>query len=810
MSSFGEQVEDFDTYCARMDIFFMANSIKEDKKKKTFLTLLGPKHYSLLQNLVAPKTPIDCEYDFLIGNLKTHFKPKVVLVYERFKFYTRKQESGESIAQFVAGLKSAARTCNFGETLDDYLRDRFVVGLADATTQSTLLEEVDLKFARAVNVATAREAAAHDSRAMARATAVNVIKPPYKTSNFNNQKNNNVHNPQSVPHQPCSGCGRKHWKRDCPFKDKECFNCGVKGHIKPVCKNKSKQFKPRNSANFKSNYADNVYSMPTIVDRSDQYVVDTYDETVFLNTQIQPIKPLILAAKLSGETINMELDTGASRSLMSSADYYSLWPNVISRPKLHNSEARLRAYGGTQLEVLGEIEVEMHLKDYDCKLAKLVVIDGEGPCLLGRDLFALFKITSLPIHHSTTDSPNIVQQFRQLFSPGLGCYKDAEFSLSVDPSVPSKYCKSRPLPYAIRPKVDVELDRMQSENIIYPVAHSNWAAAIEPVLKSDGSIRICGDYKLTVNRALQLDTYPIPLLEDLFATLAGGKIFSKLDMSQAYAQLQLDEDSRVYTTINTHRGLFRYNRLAFGISAAPGIFQRAMEQLLRGMQGVLCYLDDILISGATESEHLDRLKTVLFILQSAGLRLRASKCSFGTRNVSYLGYHIDEHGIHPDLNKVKAIVDAPPPASVKQVQAFIGSLGFYRRFLPNLSTIQEPLNKLLRSDVPFKWTSEQDQAFAGAKELLVSSKALVHFDISIPLVVVADSSSYGLGAVLCHKIEGKERPICFASRTLTTAERKYAQVEKEALAMVFALKKFHAYLWGQHFTVITDHKPLLG
>ena len=151
--------------------------------------------------------------------------------------------------------------------------------------------------------------------------------------------------------------------------------------------------------------------------------------------------------------------------------------------------------------------------------------------------------------------------------------------------------------------MDEELDRLIKKELIQPVTNSRWAAAIVPVLKPDQSVRICGDYKLTVNKAARLDTYPIPKLEDLFSRLAGGAIFTKLDLSQAYAQLKLDEESKQFTVINTHRGLFAYNRLSFGISSAPGIFQRTMEGLLQGIPGVLCYLDDVLVSGASELEH---------------------------------------------------------------------------------------------------------------------------------------------------------------------------------------------------------------
>ena len=217
-----------------------------------------------------------------------------------------------------------------------------------------------------------------------------------------------------------------------------------------------------------------------------------------------------------------------------------------------------------------------------------------------------------------------------------------------------------------------------SENIISPVSHSQWAAPIVPVLKSDGSIRICGDYKLTINRAAHLDSYPIPRTQDLFSGLSVGTIFSKLDMSQAYAQLCLDEESRKFTVINTPKGLFQYNRLAFGISSAPGIFQRAMEELFQDMPQVLCYLDDVLIVGKNREDHDRLLEVVLGRLESTGLKLGWEKCSLGVREVRYLGFKIDAQGIHPTSEKVDAIRKAPTPTNVTQLRAYLGLLNFYR------------------------------------------------------------------------------------------------------------------------------------
>ena len=304
--------------------------------------------------------------------------------------------------------------------------------------------------------------------------------------------------------------------------------------------------------------------------------------------------------------------------------------------------------------------------------------------------------------------------------------------------------------------------------------------------------------------------YPIPRIEDLLAKLAGGKQFSKLDMSQAYQQLLLDESSRQYVVINTHKGLFCYSRLPFGVSSAPGIFQRVMENLLQDIPGVVVYIDDVLITGPDESGHMVALEEMLRTMEQAGLRLSKGKCLFMAPSVEYLGYKIDADGLHPLPEKVRAIEMAPKPRNTTELKAYLGLLMYYGRFLPNLSTVLSPLYRLLRQDVCWHWTSKQQRAFTRSKQLLTSAKVQVHYDPRLDLVVASDASAYGIGAVLSHKMpNGEERPVAFASRTLSSAERNYAQVEKEALVCVFAVKKFHSYIFGQSFTLVTNHKPLL-
>ena len=232
--------------------------------------------------------------------------------------------------------------------------------------------------------------------------------------------------------------------------------------------------------------------------------------------------------------------------------------------------------------------------------------------------------------------------------------------------------------------------------------------------------------------------------------------------------------------INTHKGLFRYTCLPYGISSAPGIFQKAMEQLLQGLPHVTVYIDDILIATKSEAEHLEILEKVFERLAKADLRIKKPKCKLMARSVHYLGHVIDSEGLHPLPEKVEAIVNAPTPQNVTELKSYLGLLTYYGKLLPNLSSRLTPLYQLLRKNETWKWTDAQDRAFNESKELLTSSLFLVHFNSELPLLLACDASAYGIGAVLAHRMsDGTEKPIAYASCTLNSAERGYSQLEKE-------------------------------
>ena len=796
ITAFDGEKEDWVEYAERLENYFIANDIDDENKKRAILLNgVGATTYRLIKTLALPGTPKDLSFDEIVKRVKLHFNPKPSPIVRRFEFNTRGQKEGEAVSDFVTALRKIAEHCEFGDVLEDMLRDRIVCGIRNKRTQQRLLQEAELTYGKAHDIALAAETAQKNSERLQDSTAKPSL-PANGEAIHRVQPPRNQRKPTSKGQQQwqqkdggCSRCGGNHQSSTCKFKDYECRFCKKKGHLAAVCWKKSDKNKAkREQANR---------------------VEEEDEEEVFPMYRISqsPVKPVVVNIAINNHPVEMELDTGASVSLMSEEDFQELQGSGVT---LQPSSAKLFTYTGDRIQIVGQANVKVDYKGQEATLPLLVTKD-KGPPLLGRNWLQTLKLDWKSIFTVSSDLTlqTVLEEFSEVFKEELGMLKGVTAKIYTDPGATPSFHSARPVAYSQLKKVEAELERLQSQGIIEPVQFSDWAAPIVPVPKSDGNIRICGDYKVTINRAAKLDKYPIPRINDLFASLAGGKTFSKLDLSHAYQQIQLDEESRQYVTINTHRGLFRYNRLPFGVSSAPSIFQRVMETLLQGIPGVCVYLDDILITGHTEAEHLENLTEVLRRLAKGGMRLKKNKCAFMLDSVDYLGHTISADGLRTSEAKIKGIVNAPTPQNVSELRSFLGLVNYYGKFLPDLATILAPLYSLLRKHKRWHWGKEQEEAFEHVKQLLLSSEVLVHFDDRLPVILSCDASPYGLGAVLSHLMpDGSERPIAFASKSLTATERKYSQLDKEAMAIVYGVKKYHQYVYGRQFTLKTDHKPL--
>ncbi|KAL5517830.1 hypothetical protein EMCRGX_G003454 [Ephydatia muelleri] len=391
-------------------------------------------------------------------------------------------------------------------------------------------------------------------------------------------------------------------------------------------------------------------------------------------------------------------------------------------------------------------------------------------------------------------------EFPELFKPGLGCLKDYQLEVKFKPDAKPVFCKPRVVPFALLEDLNQAYDAGITQRVWKPVQFNTYGTPVVPLRKAatpdqaKAKLRVCGDCFVSVNPQLEPHRHPMHLPEDLMRKLGGGHGYTKIDLADAYNQVMLGPESQKRLALSTHRGVLLQLRLPFGISSAPGYFQEIMDQLISDLRGVTSYMDDILVSGANASEHLQNLRALLQRLQDKGLRCRKEKCLFARTSVEYLGYTLSSNGVSKG-RKADAVRMMPAPTNVSSLRSFLGAIQFYNKFLPNMATVTDPLYRLTKKNVQWQWGAEQQAAFQSLKDLLCTDTVLAHFDPSLPIEISCDASECGLGAVLFHRYpDGGERPISNVSKTLTDTQRKYSQIQKKALAIVFALRKFHQFL----------------
>lgn len=353
-----------------------------------------------------------------------------------------------------------------------------------------------------------------------------------------------------------------------------------------------------------------------------------------------------------------------------------------------------------------------------------------------------------------------------------------------------------------------EVGKMLDQGVIRP-SSSPWASPIVLVRKKDGSVRFCVDYR-KLNDITVKDVFPLPRTSDLLESFQGMRIFTTLDAAAGYWQIPLSQNAIAKSAFISSEGLFEFVVMPFGLCNAPATFQRMMNVLLAGVNGISClvYLDDIIVFSKTFKEHLAHLREVFDRLVEASILLKPSKCRFGVDNVEYLGHIVSAKGISPDPKKIEKLRTFPAPTTVTELKSFLGFAGYYRRFIRNFAMIAEPLFLLLREDTPFVWGPMQDEAFKKLLSAIESDAVLMHPRFDQPFIVDADASGFALGGVLSQVVDGMERPIAFTSQHLTKAEQKWHIREKEALAIIRALESFQHFLRGSTFQVRTDHSSL--
>ena len=381
----------------------------------------------------------------------------------------------------------------------------------------------------------------------------------------------------------------------------------------------------------------------------------------------------------------------------------------------------------------------------------------------------------------------------------------------IDPS-DFKLQHSYPIPYALEDTLKAELEKWEGMGIVEK-STSQYCSPLLAVRKKDGSHRFCLDCR-QLNMQTKVDQEPISDPQQIFSQLADAQWFSKLDLAAGYWQVPLSKEARPLTAFRTRHGLYQFCVMPFGLVNAPATFSRLMRRVLEGLPNLYCYLDDVLIATKNWEEHLECLRLLFEALAKHNLHAKPSKCEFGQTTLTYLGHNLSRGECRPLNDRVTAISQVQPPKNKTQLRSFLGSLGYYQRFIKNYSELTQPLTQFLRKSSPenIPWTDTTIDLFDTLRKILTKEPVLQLPDMARSFTLQTDASNVGLGAVLLQPNRRDMRllsPVAYASRLLKPAEKNYSTIEKEGLSVYWALQKFHLYLYGRVFTLKTDHRPLL-
>ncbi|XP_055644734.1 uncharacterized protein K02A2.6-like [Toxorhynchites rutilus septentrionalis] len=473
--------------------------------------------------------------------------------------------------------------------------------------------------------------------------------------------------------------------------------------------------------------------------------------------------------------------------------------NVAVYRCVKGSEKVLKGYGNDNpLTILGSFVTDVKVGKKSVR-AEFFVIKGGQRSILGDETSKELGILLVGLHINRIASE--AESFPKI--------KDVQVQIHTDPEIKPVFQPIRRIPIPLEAAVDQKLNHLLAKDIIeVKQGPASWVSPLVVVGKSNGEPRVCLDLR-RVNKAVLRERHPMPVVDEYLARLGKGKLWSKLDIKDAFLQVELAPESRDITTFITNKGLFCFKRLPFGLVIAPELFQKVMDQILVGCAGTYWYLDDVIVEGRNQKGHDERLEEVLRRLKDRSVELNWEKCVFRVDKVEFLGHTISALGIAPSISKVEAILSFRQPESESEVRSFLGLANYLNKFLPNLATLDEPLRKLTRKDSTFLWTNEQQVSFERIKASMANVQNLGFFNEMDRTAIMTDASPTGLGALLLQTdMSGCSRIVHCASKSLTDTEKKYCQTEKEALAIVWAVERFYTYLYGSEFDILTDCKAL--
>ena len=788
-------------WLSAFDIYAIASDLKKKDdavQRATMLHCLGPAVQRIFNTLPGDHKTFEEVKTALSG----HFAPKRNVVAERYKFRSRAQKTDESIDTYLTSLRELVKSCDFGTLEEEMIRDQIVEKCSSRTLKQKLLQQDDLDLAKTIKIARSAETAVQETLLLSQGTKENPIQIDH------------VHASRRFPAKQfsCYRCGGTdgHSPDECGAIKATCNSCKKVGHLQKVCRSKPKATHPTNRHKQRSAKKEKkapAMKVRSLRSKSTNWLEDSSSD------ESEPVLSMnnvdsSITVQINGQRTKMIVDTGCKYNIISSKLYKSQFKNY----ELSRTQKRFTAYGQKEpLKCNGYFNATIRAGDKTIS-TKVYVIEGNAEVLLGRDssfkLEILTQVNSIDQASAQGELDALLKEYDDIFQ-GLGKVTDFEHKITIDPEVKPVSQHLRRIPVSQIEPVNNELVRMLEQDIIEEVTEASpWVSNLVIVPKKSGDLRVCCDLR-EVNKAVIRERYVLPKVEDTLHAMHGSKYFAKIDAKSGFFQLTLAEESRHVTTFITPRGCYRFKRTPFGLSDASEAFQKMMEKILFGIEGVRISVDDVIIYAETMAELVKRVRNVFNRCREYNLKLNRSKCEFGVKQISILGHVVSEKGIEPDPAKTEAIRATPPPDNVSDLRSFLGTSGYVAKFIPNYANIAEPLRKLTRKEQKWSWGPERAKAFKALKEALSGAPVLARFRVEAPTYVVTDASPVGLGAILLQdQGTGERKPIAYISRSLTSTERRYSQIDREALGCVWAVERLHNYLFGIKFTLLTDNKPL--
>ena len=763
-------------------------------------------------------------------------EPKSNFRLNRFHLQKFRQTSSESADDYMIRCRLQAKKCKFRDSREvgERLLEQLIVGVRHKKVQEQLLAKPDsYTLDAAMDLARTHEAMISD---------IEQLHNDKLTVDYVSRQNNDRRSTH-----PCAYCGGSHPpkpKNRCPAYGSQCDACGKPNHWKKVCRATGQQEparfrrssrprllqqRPRSQSRHRGPTAERrptyrqrdsshtrVYAVeqsPSLAESFDALtfdivnVADTRDE-VFASLSITLAdKPNVPA------TLKVKVDTGAQGNILPLRIFRRMCPAKLDSEgfpipgSLLPSEVQLTAYNGTSIRQYGKMTVPCSYNSERID-TEFYVSDSAGPAILGlpscRRLHLMemnCEIKSVP-NKRVDSTSDLVAAYPDRFE-GIGNFS-GEFHITVDNSVTPVIHAPRRCSIHLKDEVKDELDNMERLGVISKVTEpTDWVSSLVYSRKSNNKLRICLDPK-DLNTAIKRPHYKTPTLDELTHKLAGATVFSKLDARHGYWSVSLDEPSSFLTTFNSPFGRYRFQRLPFGLNLSQDVFQERMDHILENCGGTIGIADDVAVFGKNEADHDANLHNLMKTARQHGLVFNADKCHIKQPRMQFFGLIFDTDGVHPDPGKITAIKQLQAPQDATQLKEFLGIATYMSPFTPNLSQHTAILRDLLKKDSEFVWTPAHESAFQRTKDAICREATLSYFDPAVETVVQVDASSRGLGAVLLQK----NKPIAFASKSLSDCERRYVNIEREMLAVVFGCERFHTFVYGKRFTVESDHKPL--